>query len=250
LTPHWFLKGGSGCCGLWTTPSDLARFAIEIQQIISGEKKRILTPQMGRTMLTPTNSEIMGLGFRITQLDDETYFQHSGGNPPGFSCLLYAHRAKGYGIAVMTNASRGGLLCRELLQAVAHTYQWDGYKTDTYKSFAQMIETYRKLKKENPKDMRISETRLNSLGYRMLSSATAGEALKIFKLNCDFYPHSANCYDSLGDAYVALKDHKNALASFRKVLKILDQFPDENKDHQRLREVSGKKIKDIQQASQ
>lgn len=246
LPPHWFLKGGSACCGLWTTSSDLARFAIEIQKIVRGDKERILTPKMGREMLTPASSQFMGLGFALDNRDGAVYFRHSGGNPPGYTCILYASRDKGYGAAIMTNSNGGGALYRELLQSVARAYHWDGFHMDTFPTISKMIQHYRNLYANDPKDQRISENRINSLGYSILTN-NPKEAVEVFKMNCEFYPRSANCYDSLADGYMAVKDHKNALACSRKVMEILDKYPERNNQSQRLRELTKNKIKKLEQ---
>lgn len=48
----WFIHPEMAAAGLWTTPSDLARFAIELQQAYAGKSKRILSREMVRQMLT------------------------------------------------------------------------------------------------------------------------------------------------------------------------------------------------------
>ena len=124
---HQFLQGGSICCGLWTTSEDLAKFTIEIQRAVRGDMDAILSPDMARAMLTPTNSDRMGLGFVLEQHDNSTYFSHGGGNPPGFTCFLIAHKDAGYGAVVMTNSNNGVRLYREIIRAIADTYQWQDY---------------------------------------------------------------------------------------------------------------------------
>jgi CubicO group peptidase (beta-lactamase class C family) len=52
------IKGGPhvypemAAAGLWTTPSDLARYAIDIQKSLAGEPKHVLSTEMARKMLT------------------------------------------------------------------------------------------------------------------------------------------------------------------------------------------------------
>jgi CubicO group peptidase (beta-lactamase class C family) len=38
--------------GLWTTPSDLARFILALQEAYAGGRRGLLTPEMARQMLT------------------------------------------------------------------------------------------------------------------------------------------------------------------------------------------------------
>lgn len=78
-------------------------------------------------MLTPTKSDRVGLGFMLERRGDAMYFSHSGGNPPGFTCYLVAHRDAGYGVVVMTNSDNGGELYLEIVAAIARVYDWQGY---------------------------------------------------------------------------------------------------------------------------
>jgi predicted negative regulator of RcsB-dependent stress response len=44
------------------------------------------------------------------------------------------------------------------------------------------------------------------------------KAEALFKLNTANYPETANCYDGLGDLYLAKGDPLNAIESFKKTL--------------------------------
>ncbi|MGO4289286.1 serine hydrolase domain-containing protein [Chitinophaga sp. RAB17] len=112
--------------GLWTTPSDLATFAIGIQQSLDSSKHSFLRPATVRTMLTPvTPQENNALGFFIETTDTEKFFQHSGGNE-GFRCMLFAGETNHQGVAVMINSDNGGIL-REIVNAVAEVYGWKNF---------------------------------------------------------------------------------------------------------------------------
>jgi hypothetical protein len=52
--------------GLWTTPSDLARFAIEIEKAYAGQSK-LLSYALVHEMLAYQSSEIYGLGVALGQ---------------------------------------------------------------------------------------------------------------------------------------------------------------------------------------
>jgi len=60
----------------------------------------------------------------ITKQGQGWYFGHGGGNW-GFRCHLLAHKAKGYGLAVMTNAEGGGMVMNELKERIERAYSWD-----------------------------------------------------------------------------------------------------------------------------
>lgn len=111
--------------GLWTTPSDLARFAIAIQRAVRGHAGTFLSQETVNGMLTPVRDQV-GLGLFVETRGDAVYFRHGGGNE-GFRCFLIAHRDAGYGAAVMTNSDNGGALYLELLRAIAQVYHWQDY---------------------------------------------------------------------------------------------------------------------------
>ncbi len=64
------------------------------------------------------------------------------------------------------------------------------------------------------------ESQVNSLGYYMLSQKQFVKAEALFKLNITNYPETANCYDGLGDLYLAKGDKLKAIASFKKTLSL------------------------------
>jgi len=64
------------------------------------------------------------------------------------------------------------------------------------------------------------ESQVNSLGYYMLSQKQFIKAEALFKLNILNYPETANCYDGLGDLYLAKGDKLKAIESFKKTLSL------------------------------
>jgi len=114
--------------GLWTTPSDLARFAIEVGLSAQGKSNKVLKPELSRLMVSPQiairQGQNMALGLFLDRMD--RYFQH-GGADIGFVCGLYASTEGGYGAAIMTNSDSPGQLIDEILRAIAKEYGWEGY---------------------------------------------------------------------------------------------------------------------------
>jgi len=66
--------------------------------------------------------------------------------------------------------------------------------------------------------IRPGESQVNGLGYYMLNQKQLIKAEALFKLNIANYPESANCYDGLGDLYLAKGDKAKAIESFKKTL--------------------------------
>jgi CubicO group peptidase (beta-lactamase class C family) len=106
---------------LWTTPSDLALFAIELQQSLRGESNKVISAAMTKTMMT-RQLRSMGLGIVVDREGDALRFQHGGSNA-GFQCLLAAY-ASGRGVVIMTNADGGSRLISEIQRAIAAEYDW------------------------------------------------------------------------------------------------------------------------------
>ncbi len=112
--------------GLWTTPSDLARMAMEVQSEYAGKSSKILSQDMARQMLTKQFGT-WGLGFGLETSGSKPSFGHTGGNE-GYRCNIEAYTDSGQGFAVMTNSDSGGELYQEIYRAVAKEYGWPDYK--------------------------------------------------------------------------------------------------------------------------
>jgi CubicO group peptidase (beta-lactamase class C family) len=111
--------------GLWTTPSDLARFAIELQRSLQGRSNRILSQTMTRQMLTAGLGG-WGLGLSIGHRRQQSWFEHGGANE-GYRCDLMAYDA-GDGAVIMTSGDNGGELTEELRRTIAHEYAWPDFQ--------------------------------------------------------------------------------------------------------------------------
>jgi CubicO group peptidase (beta-lactamase class C family) len=120
----WHVYPEQAAAGLWTTPSDLALVAIEVQRAIQGPAGKVLTQAGAREMIAPTGLGPFAVGFMVEKRGEGWYFMHSGGNW-GFRCDLVAHVRKGYGVVVMTNGDNGGQIIREVEERVAAAYGWD-----------------------------------------------------------------------------------------------------------------------------
>ena len=132
--PYWHdgeaVPGGSHVypemapAGLWTTPSDLARYAIAIQKALTGKSNGVLSPVMVREMLKPGKNH-WGLGIETGGSAERPYFTHGGANA-GFQCDLVAYD-NGDGAVIMTNSDRGGQLADEIVRTIAYEYKWPDF---------------------------------------------------------------------------------------------------------------------------
>jgi CubicO group peptidase (beta-lactamase class C family) len=120
----WHVYPEHAAAGLWTTPADLAKFAIEVQKSLLGQSNRVLSQVVAQEMVTPVGVGPYAVGFDIEHLGEGWYFMHGGSNW-GFQCDLMAHRAKGYGAVIMTNSDSGGPLIQELRRKIQQGEKWD-----------------------------------------------------------------------------------------------------------------------------
>lgn len=113
--------------GLWTTPSDLARFIIELQKARSATSGKILSEEMANLMLTPARAG-WSLGLEIDASGRTPRFSHSGGMP-GFTALMVAYNWQGQGAVVMVNQDtyNGFQLLTEIMLGIAREYSWSDY---------------------------------------------------------------------------------------------------------------------------
>lgn len=111
----WAIHPEMAAAGLWTTPSDLSRFAMAIQK-----RDKLLSEGMHKELLTPQAGGPTGLGLF---LQEPGRFRHNGSNA-GFRCLLVGCRETGQAAVIMTNADSGGQVHQELIGAIAREYGW------------------------------------------------------------------------------------------------------------------------------
>jgi len=122
---NWHTYPEMAAAGLWTTPSDLARFAVEVQKSLAGKSRKVLSQEMTKQMLTPQIGG-WGLGFALAGEGASARFSHGGSNE-GYRCLLVAYKNTGQGAVVMTNSDKGAGLAEEVLRSIAKEYGWTDY---------------------------------------------------------------------------------------------------------------------------
>jgi len=119
----WHVYPEQAAAGLWTTPSDLARWGLAILAAYDGKDGGVIDPATARAMLTSGMGRY-GLGPGIGE--DGTWFGHGGSNE-GFRCQLVVF-LDGRGAAVMTNGDRGGELIPQILATLALQYDWPDFR--------------------------------------------------------------------------------------------------------------------------
>jgi thiol-disulfide isomerase/thioredoxin len=65
-----------------------------------------------------------------------------------------------------------------------------------------------------------NESELNACGYALMASGNTKEAVTVFRINANLFPQSANCYDSLGEAYAKVGMKDKAIQAYEYVLEL------------------------------
>ena len=89
----WHIYPEMAAAGLWTTASDLARFAIDIQQALAGKSNPIISQSMTRQMLTVQKGN-SGLGLGLDGSGKTLRFSHNG-RDEGFDAFMMAYAESG-----------------------------------------------------------------------------------------------------------------------------------------------------------
>ncbi len=124
--------------GLYTTPTDLARFFIDVQKSYWGNGK-ILSQAITKKMFTPQQNvsdgsykEQIGIGPFLMQRSDNknpngVYFEFTGVNA-GFLAYGIASVTGGHGVVIMLNSGDDvNGLGKEIRRAVAKVYDWTNF---------------------------------------------------------------------------------------------------------------------------
>jgi CubicO group peptidase (beta-lactamase class C family)/predicted transcriptional regulator YdeE len=223
----WHIYPEMAAAGLWTTPTDLAKFAIEIALSKQGKANHILSQKMTQEMLTPVKDEV-GLGF-FMEKDNPGQFGHNGADE-GFQALLTMNADTGNGVAMMADSDNGISVMNYVLRRVAKEYAWN-YKMEPdagadlfllakLKGTAKALAQYDALKQSKDGASQIHEAILNSLGYRLLYGGKEQDAVEVFEKNVREYPQSSNVYDSLGEAYMKVGKKDLAIQNYEKSLQM------------------------------
>jgi len=122
----WHTYPEMAAAGLWTTPHDLALWAIELREAYLGKSNKIIERDTARQMLT-AQKDNYGLGVALSGSGPSATFGHGGSNA-GFKCNMVMLIESGKGAVVMTNGDRGGQLAGEVMKAMAAEYAWPSNK--------------------------------------------------------------------------------------------------------------------------
>jgi CubicO group peptidase (beta-lactamase class C family) len=153
---------------------------------------------------------------------------HDGGIN-GFSTTIVRFPKEKHLIVLLDNTGQNVARVSDRIAKILYTQPYDAPKmsiaealdkTIREKGIAAAIMQYRELKAKQIATYDFAENQLNGLGYQLLRSGKAKEAVEIFKLNVEAYPQASNPYDSLGEAYLAINERDLAITNYKKSLEL------------------------------
>lgn len=214
--PHY----GWGHADLQTTVGDMNRF---LQALATGKLVRTATleklwqPQK----LAGGGNNFFSTGWDTTRSDGYTQVGHDGGTRVRARLAYKGTLANGYWVFVyLTNGSARNVWSSTLVEstmAVAAPKEFPhavlserliAYALDDDAGAAPALRTW--LRDSSGIATDELERAINADGYAIRESLGARRALKVFALNAELYPDSANVWDSLAECHAALGERKTA----------------------------------------
>jgi len=246
----WTRANGGG--SLLTTISDYAKFVEAIMQQKGLEENiwhamlspsiRIISkhqfPTLSNEMTDKYESIELsyGLGWGLfTTPYGKAFFKE--GHGPGWQNYNVNFIDQKTSIIIMTNSDNGEKIFKDLLEKVIGDiytpWEWEQYipyymvepmsigrylyDIIYFQDVDNAIETYKRIATSSSKTYFVfNENELNGLAYQMIRENKLEAAIKLFKLNVEEYPLSANAYDSLAEAYLKNGQKDLAIKNYKK----------------------------------
>jgi tetratricopeptide (TPR) repeat protein len=199
-----------------------------------------------------------GLGWGLfTSEYGKAFFKE--GHGPGWQNYNVNFVDQKTSIIIMSNSDNGEKIFKDLLEKVIGDtftpWEWERYvpyylskpmpigvylyDIIALQDVDKAIETYKRISLSSLKNGFVfDEDQLNSLGYQMIKEGKLQEAVKLFELNVEEYPESANAYDSRGEAYMKNGQIDLAIESYERSLEL---NPENDNAREMLRQMKGDK---------
>jgi CubicO group peptidase (beta-lactamase class C family) len=120
----YFVYPEKAAAGLWTTPTDICKYILEMQQAYQGKSSKVLNQEMVKLHVTPSKNDV-AMGTFIQNRNGEMYFNHTASNE-GFTGVFIGGLTNGKGAAVFANADNAPVMF-ELINSIAQVYNWKGF---------------------------------------------------------------------------------------------------------------------------
>lgn len=217
----------NGASAMYASVDDLFRWT---RALFSG---RLLPPESLETMLKPyivsRKLHFYGYGLHVSRQEYrkavKTIVWHGDAN----TFLLYCIEDR-ITVILLSNIADlpGGAVCFNILRLLYRSevdpprkslasYLFKVFDSD---GIDAAVQQYRRIRDGADGSFDLSQTQLNTLGYRLLRIDKTDAAVEIFKLNAQFYPDSWNAHDSLGEACLIRGDKQAAVDAYTRALSL------------------------------
>lgn len=261
LTGRGKPERANAAASLQTTASDYVRFVSAILKGTGLKPKTIrlmLTPQIsvregGANSITrpasPQSSAISwGLGWGLEKSDQGTAFWHWGDNGDAMAYVMASDKNR-TGMVMFANSGSGLSIIRELVEdtlggqhpAIAWI-NYERYNSPARLMFKEILKSdaetvlsdYLKRRDAGGKDVTLTESQMNRLGYQLLGLKRVKDAIVVFRQNTVDFPQAFNTWDSLAEGLMISGDKESAIKYYQKSLEL---NPENTNAVQKLKEL-------------
>ena len=175
------------------------------------------------------DAPIIGLSWFLDKHRGLKTVSHSGGDT-GYSSYLGLIPERNMGIIIASNydfSPVGAIYYGVLDILLGHTAKVP--KQNIAIPFAEKMMSegleaakslYHDLEKNNKKEYQFDDGQLNRLGYFLMENKQLESAIAVLRFNTELFPKVANCYDSLGEAYMLAGNKELAIENYLKTLEL------------------------------
>jgi len=210
--------------GIYSTTEDMLLWdkALYTEKLVSRKSlEEIFTPFLGG----------YAYGWRIVKMHGRTMAGHSG-SFDGFSTFIARFPSERTTIIVLSNSDRTS--AAKVSKDIAAIVFGDSYELPkpqisdvlslalAQRGIDAAEREFREILRERAADYNLGnqEKAINELGYALLEEQRVKEAIRIFTLNVELAPRSANAHDSLAEAYMLNGDKPMAIAHYARSLEL------------------------------
>ena len=124
--------------GIWTNPTDLAKFLITLLEDHHSGTNVLLSKSMTDSVFTQSPTRL-GFAKIYNNESSDILFEHWGSNS-GFTCYMVSSLQHKQGVVIMTNSDNGMSLMSDIARAVAVANDWDFLQPKVFEPYSLEME--------------------------------------------------------------------------------------------------------------
>jgi CubicO group peptidase (beta-lactamase class C family) len=122
----WYNYAVASAGGAWSTPTDIAKFAISVSNAYLGKENSLISQSVATDMLTRQKNTDYGLGVVMNGNGRTLNFRKAGHNT-GYHNEMIMFPNSGDGVVIMTNSEKGENIINYIIPFIAQKYHWPCY---------------------------------------------------------------------------------------------------------------------------